>query len=113
MCAVGKCGLWRARRTPGAGNEMSHNKKKRWRENTYACKFEDFSSQVLEDGCDVDGSLCAYAHLVLGVVLEETLDTTARELMEVTLVRSSKTVGIAGAAGAGNNNNNNSPNRES
>lgn len=45
-----------------------------------ACKLEDFSSQVLENGCDIDGSLGTNAHLVLGVLLEETLNTAAREL---------------------------------
>ena len=60
-------------------------------------KFEDFSGQVFEDGRDVDGSyawliqrkgtrrdtehtLSTNAHLILGVVLQETLDTAAREL---------------------------------
>lgn len=47
---------------------------------TYACKLEDFGSQVLENGGDIDGSLGADAHLVLGVGLEETLDTTTGEL---------------------------------
>ena len=47
---------------------------------TYACKFENFSGQILEDSSDIDSSLGADAHLVLGVLLEETLDTTAREL---------------------------------
>ena len=63
-------------------------------------KFENFSSKVFEDGRDVDSG-CARtrlisarnrqkrrrprtfstdSHLVLGVVLEETLDTTAGEL---------------------------------
>jgi len=65
-----------------------------------AGEFEDFGSEVFEDCGYVDGgwdimlacagrsergsrlTLCAYAHLVLGVVLEETLDSTARELWE-------------------------------
>lgn len=47
---------------------------------TYACELEDFGSQVLEHGRDIDGSFGADAHLVLGVGLEETLDTTAGEL---------------------------------
>lgn len=52
---------------------------------THACELEDFGSQVLEDSGNVDGSLGANTHLVLGVRLEETLDTTAGELeaMEV------------------------------
>jgi hypothetical protein len=47
---------------------------------THACQLKDFSSQVLEDGGGVDGSLGADAHLALGVGLEEALDTTAGEL---------------------------------
>lgn len=47
---------------------------------TYACKFEDFSGQVLENGGDIDGGLGSNTHLVLSVGLQETLDTTAREL---------------------------------
>lgn len=52
----------------------------RGRAATYASKLEDFGSQILEHGGNVDGSLGTDAHLVLGVVLEETLDTTAGEL---------------------------------
>ena len=47
---------------------------------THSCQLEDLGGQVFEHGCDIDGSLGADAHLVLGVLLEETLDTTAREL---------------------------------
>jgi hypothetical protein len=47
---------------------------------THACELEDLSGQVLENGGDIDGSLGTNAHLVLGVLLEETLDTTAGEL---------------------------------
>ena len=47
---------------------------------TYSCKLEDLGGQIFEYGCDIDGSLGADAHLVLGVLLEEALDTTAREL---------------------------------
>jgi hypothetical protein len=47
---------------------------------TYSCQLEDFGCEVLENGGHVDGGLGADAHLVLGVVLEETLDTTAGEL---------------------------------
>jgi hypothetical protein len=47
---------------------------------THSCELEDFSGQVFEDGGNVDGSLGSNAHLILGVVLQETLDTTAREL---------------------------------
>lgn len=47
---------------------------------THSCELKDFSGQVFEDGGNVDGSLGSNAHLILGVVLQETLDTTAREL---------------------------------
>jgi hypothetical protein len=47
---------------------------------THSCELEDFSSQVFKDCSHVDGSLGSNAHLILGVVLEETLDTTAGEL---------------------------------
>lgn len=49
---------------------------------THSCELENFSSQVLEDSGNVDGSLGSNAHFVLGVVLQETLDTTAGELEE-------------------------------
>ena len=64
-------------------------------------KFEDFSSEVFKDGSDVDSSCArdfrismsnvrvasrshtfgAHSHLVLGVILEKTLDTAAGELI--------------------------------
>lgn len=47
---------------------------------TYSCQLEDFGCEVLENSGHVDGGLGADAHLVLGVVLEETLDATAGEL---------------------------------
>lgn len=47
---------------------------------THSCKLENFSSQVFEDSSNVDGSLGSDAHLILGIVLQETLDTTTREL---------------------------------
>jgi hypothetical protein len=47
---------------------------------THSCELENFSSKVFEDGCNVDGCLGSNAHLVLGVVLQESLDTTAGEL---------------------------------
>ncbi len=47
---------------------------------THSCELENFSGQVFEDGGNVDGSLGSNAHLILGVVLQETLDTTAGEL---------------------------------
>lgn len=45
-----------------------------------ASQFQHFSSQILKHGRYVDRSLCAYAHLVLGVLFEEPLDTTTWEL---------------------------------
>jgi len=48
-----------------------------------ACQFEDFGSQVFQHCCDVDGSFGADTHLVLSLRLEETLDTTAGELVRV------------------------------
>ena len=47
---------------------------------THSCEFENFGGQILENGGNVDGSLGSNAHLILGVVLQETLDTTAGEL---------------------------------
>lgn len=50
------------------------------KEVTHACELENLGSEILEDGGNVDGGLGANTHLVLGVCLEETLDTTAGEL---------------------------------
>ena len=47
---------------------------------THSCKFENLGGQVFKHGCNIDGSLGADAHLVLGVLLEEALDTTTGEL---------------------------------
>jgi hypothetical protein len=47
---------------------------------THSCKLENFSGKVLEYSCDINGSLGSNAHLVLGVVLQESLDTTAGKL---------------------------------
>lgn len=47
---------------------------------THSCELEDFSGQVFEDSGNIDGSLGSNTHLILGVVLQETLDTTAGEL---------------------------------
>jgi len=47
---------------------------------THSCQFKNFGREVLENCGDIDCCLGSYAHLVLGVVLEETLDTAAREL---------------------------------
>jgi hypothetical protein len=47
---------------------------------THSCELQDFSGKVFEDGSNIDGGLGSYTHLVLGVVLQETLDTTAGEL---------------------------------
>jgi hypothetical protein len=45
-------------------------------------QLQDFGGQVFEDGGDVDGGFGADAHFVLGLRLQETLDTTAWELEE-------------------------------
>jgi hypothetical protein len=50
---------------------------------TYSCKFKNFGGEVFEDSRDVHGCFSSHAHLVLGVVLQETLDTTAGELQKV------------------------------
>lgn len=50
------------------------------RENTYPRKFEDFGSEILEHRGNVNSRLGADAHLVLCVLLQETLDTAARKL---------------------------------
>lgn len=49
---------------------------------THSCKLEHFSGQVFENSCDIDGCLGADSHFVLGVVLQETLDTSTGELAE-------------------------------
>jgi hypothetical protein len=56
---------------------------------THSCELEDFSGQIFEDGGNVDGSLGSNAHLVLGVVLQETLYTTAWELEKWVVSRDS------------------------
>lgn len=52
---------------------------------TYACQLQNLRSKVFQDCSDIDGRLGADTHLVLGVGLEETLDTTARELEDDTI----------------------------
>lgn len=47
---------------------------------THSCQLENFSSEILKNGGDVYSGFGTNAHLVLGVVLQETLDTTAGEL---------------------------------
>lgn len=47
---------------------------------TYSCELENLSCKIFEDCCNVDGCLGSNAHLVLRVVLQETLDTTTWEL---------------------------------
>lgn len=47
---------------------------------TYASELKHFGSQVLENGSNVDSCLGADTHLVLGIRLEETLDTATGEL---------------------------------
>lgn len=45
-----------------------------------ACQLEHFGGKILQDGGNIDGGLGSNAHLVLGLALQETLDTTAWEL---------------------------------
>lgn len=47
---------------------------------TYTSKLKDFCGEILEHGGNVYSSFSADTHLVLGVVLQETLDTTTWEL---------------------------------
>lgn len=47
---------------------------------THACELKDFGSQIFENGCNIDGSLSTNAHLVLCVLLQETLNTATGEL---------------------------------
>jgi hypothetical protein len=47
---------------------------------THACKLEDLSGQILEHSGNIDSSLGANTHLVLGICLEETLDMTVGKL---------------------------------
>ena len=47
---------------------------------THSCELENFSGKVFKNGGNIDGGLGSNAHLILGVVLQETLDTTAGEL---------------------------------
>lgn len=49
----------------------------------YSCELKNFRCEVFQDGCNIDCGLGSYAHFILGVVLQETLDTTARELDKV------------------------------
>lgn len=50
---------------------------------THSCKLENFSSQVFENGCDIDCCLGSNAHLVLGIVLQKTLDTSTWKLENI------------------------------
>lgn len=47
---------------------------------THSCELKDFGSQILEHSRDVDCSLCTNTHLVLSVLLQESLNTTTGEL---------------------------------
>lgn len=47
---------------------------------THSGELENFGGEVFKDGSHVDGGLGSDTHLVLGVVLEEALDTSAWEL---------------------------------
>lgn len=50
---------------------------------TYACQFQNFRSKVFENSGNIDGSLGTDAHLVLSVLLQETLHTTTGELRRI------------------------------
>jgi hypothetical protein len=47
---------------------------------TYACELQNFGREILQHGCNVYSCFGANAHLVLCVLLQETLDTAAWEL---------------------------------
>ena len=47
---------------------------------THSCELEDLSSEIFEDSGNVNSCLGSNSHLILCVVLQETLDTTAGEL---------------------------------
>lgn len=49
---------------------------------THSCELKNFSGKIFEDGCNIDCCLSPNAHLVLSVVLQESLDTTAGKLRE-------------------------------
>ena len=59
---------------------------------TYACELEHLGGEILQNCGDIDGCLGADTHLVLGVLLQETLDTAAGELApgESVTIQSSK-----------------------
>jgi hypothetical protein len=70
---------------------------------THSSQLENLSSEILKNSGDVDSGFGTNAHLVLGVVLQETLDTTAGELEVEELAcantRSTRCV-VLGAGGA-------------
>lgn len=47
---------------------------------THSCKFENFGGEIFENSGNVNGGLRSNSHLILRVVLQETLNTTAGEL---------------------------------
>jgi hypothetical protein len=61
---------------------------------THSGKFEDFGGEIFEDGRDVDCGLGSNAHLVLGVVLQEALDTTAGELQTETVSKAGRATNV-------------------
>ena len=69
-----------------------------------ACQFEDFGSQVFEDGRQVDGRLAADARLLAGDGAKVTLYATAGELSRQKIFMSARSscivvvVGIRGVA---------------
>jgi hypothetical protein len=54
---------------------------------THSCKLKNFGGEIFEDSGNVDSRLGSYSHLVLRVVLQETLDTTTGELWLKMLAR--------------------------
>ena len=70
---------------------------------TYPGKFKHLSGEILQYGGHIHSCLGAYAHLVLRVLLEETLDAAARELecRRLAMVQRTKQGGDASAAEGG------------
>jgi hypothetical protein len=56
------------------GNDFSYEK------TTHSCEFKNFSGQVFENSSYINSCLGSDAHLILGIVLQEPLDTSTRKL---------------------------------
>jgi len=72
------------------------------RTETYSCKLEDFGSEVLQHSGHIHGRLGADTHLVLCVLLQETLDTAAGELWEIRVSAIVTRRGCCSVCSAGN-----------